>query len=154
MSGMRKATWQERIILLLFRFSGIIIAAVSISLSIIMDKTNLMETIVKNSETLSVTGVAIAAFLFTVQSILIALPHENPFVKAIRKEGHYMRYLHVFCRRAQIVFMLWLLPMLYMGEETTCLNHIATAGYLFALTFSIWAMWLMTRILIITEKHS
>ena len=71
MSGMRKATWQERIILLLFRFSGIIIAAVSISLSIIMDKTNLMETIVKNSETLSVTGVAIAAFLFTVQS----MPH-------------------------------------------------------------------------------
>lgn len=154
MMQMREATTIERIRGLVYKFAYIIVALVSFVTAYIIHKLGLMWIIINNASTLAVTGAAIAAFLFTIQSILISVPKDNPFMQYVRKHGKYLIILHRFCRVAEIMYMLIMIPMLFMQEERLILNVLVLAAYMWSMFFTIWTMYLMGRILITCEQSS
>lgn len=151
MGVIRKASKIERLTLFLYQNSLWIVLLVAAGVSFLLNHYSLMCIIKKNAVTLAVTGVAVAAFLFTAQSILISISSENRFIKAVRNDGNYFPYIHRFCRRAEIVFVIDLIPMLYMGNDIY--NIVVFAVFVYGLIFTVWAMWLIGKILIISEKH-
>lgn len=153
MGNIRNATFSEKVRLFIYRYSLDLVSIVSIALSCFIIAFGLLPTILENAVTLSVTGVAVASFLFTVQSIFFAIPSDNAFMKAVRDNGYYIAYIHRFCRRSELIFLLLLIPMLYMPNAHICLNLFLISGYICALIFTIWAMALMGKILIISERH-
>ena len=150
----RKATAAERLRLIIYKYAYIIVATLSIAISYILNEQELMETIIKNATTLAVTGAGISAFLFTIQSILMSIPMNNPFMKNMRTDGRYLTFVHRFCRLAEIGFIAIMVPMLFMDAKRIFLNIIVFAAYVYALLFTIWSMYLMGSILINCEKHS
>ena len=114
----------------------------------------LMDAIIGNAVALSVTGAAIAAFLFTMQSILMTIPAKNAYLQVLRKNEDYLLDIHKFCRFAEILFLTTLLPMVYMSTEHFILNIVVFTVYLSALLFTIWSMYLMGSILIRCERHA
>ena len=147
----RNATKAERFKLMLYKYSLWIILAVSVLISVLLNVLGLMKVIEQNAVTLAVTGVAVAAFLFTAQSILTSVSTKNEFIREVKRDGNYFPYIHRFCRRAEITFVGNWIPMLYMGN--TIYSLAVTALFLFAVLFTLWAMWLIGQILIYSEKH-
>lgn len=47
-----------------------------------------------------------------------------------------------------------MLPMFFMDNESGVLNFLVISAYIAALLFTVWSMYLMGRILILSEKHS
>jgi len=153
MNTIRIANLPEKIRGTVYKHSSPVVAGISLLIAIVVFFTGNIGAICKNAVTLAVTGVAVAAFLFTAQSILVAVSSDNPFIRALRHEGNYMSLIHRFCRRAELAFVFLLLPMLYMEKATAWLNIILLSGYVYSLLFTIWAMSLIGKILIISEKH-
>lgn len=162
---MRKATPIEAATLFVYKQSWWIAALVAVLLAVILQAFNMMSVIVDNGTTLSVTGVAVAAFLFTAQSILISISSQNAFIQELRKDGNYLPFIHQFCRRAEVGFVMVFIPMFYMGkvfksivlwniQVSQVFNVIVFSGFLFSLLFTVWAMWLIGQILIIAERHA
>ena len=151
MSITRDAKPSERIRLFVYQNSLWIVFIIAVGLSTTLYLLKLMQPIKRNAVTLAVTGVAVAAFLFTAQSILISVTSENRFIKAIRDDGNYLPFIHKFCRRAEIVFVIDLIPMLYMGNDYY--NIAVITLLLYGLLFTLWAMWLIGNILIISAHH-
>lgn len=155
MTQVRRATIPEKIRGWVYKYASYpIVAIVAFTLSYCVYKKGLMDVIIENASTLAVTGAAIAAFIFTIQSVLISVPKENPFMRHIRRDGRYLIYLHRFCLVAEIIFMVIMLPMLYMSKDRHALNVIILAAFIGSLIYTIWSMYLMCRILIDCEKHS
>ncbi len=50
--------------------------------------------------------------------------------------------------------MLIMLPMFFMDKDSGVLNFLVVSAYIAALLFTVWSMYLMGRILILSEKHS
>lgn len=75
-------------------------------------------------------------------------------MQQVRKEGSYLILIHRFCRIAEMTFMLIMLPMFFMDNESDVLNFLVISAYIAALLFTVWSMYLMGRILILSEKHS
>lgn len=151
MSVTRNATKAEKIILFLYKQSLWIVFILSVGISVLLHFLKLTDVISQNAVTLAVTGVAVAAFLFTAQSILTSVSTRNEFIKAVKKDGQYFLYIHRFCRRAELVFLLNLIPMLYMGNP---IYNIAVLSLLiYGLLFTLWAMWLIGQILVYSERH-
>lgn len=150
----RKATPSEKIRGWIYKFSFLIVAILAFAISFIIFKTDLMETIIENSTTLAVTGTGVAAFLFTVQSVLISIPKDNPFMQYIRKDGRYLVFIHRFCRAAEIGFLITMIPMFYMDKDRTILNVAALTCFVGCLLLTIWSMFLMGKILIACEKQA
>lgn len=136
-----------------FQHSFPLILVAGLALSFAANFFKWLPVIVDNKVNLAITGVAVAAFLFTAQSILVALSSNNPYMRAIRREGHYLAHIHRCCRRAEVMFVGLLIPMLYMSNGAWLLNVIVFAGYIAALLFTIWSMILIGEILIICEQH-
>lgn len=113
-----------------------------------------MGVLIDECVTPAVTGAAIAAFLFAIQSALISVPKENPFMQQVRKDGSYLILIHRFCRIAEMTFMLIILPMFFMDNESGVLNFLVTSADIAALLFTVWSMYLMGRILILSEMHT
>ena len=155
MSQIRNATLPERIRGWIYKFiSYPMVIAFSLLIALLVEKNDLMNPIIDNASTLAITGAAIAAFLFTIQSVLISVPKENPFMQHIRNDGRYLIYVHKFCLIAEIAFMAIMLPMLYMDKNRKKFNIIALTVFIASLIFTIWSMYLICRILIDCEKHS
>ncbi len=151
MGTTRTATRKERMLLLVYRFSFWIVLAFAATISVLLYLFDLMPVIQKNAVTLAVTGVAVAAFLFTAQSILTSISTKNEFIREVKRDGNYFPYIHRFCRRAEIVFVANWIPMLYMGN--TIFNLFVTALFMLGVIFTLWSMWLIGQILIYSEKH-
>ena len=126
---------------------------ISLFVSIALHQFGLMHPIIKHSSSLATTGATIAAFLFTMQGLLLAIPRDNPFIKKLRQQTEYLVYLHRFCVVAEIAFLVILLPMLYI-DSNSVLVIILTAIYLSSIIFTLWAMVLLCKILIFCDKHS
>ena len=150
----RNATKAERIRGWIYKYSLPILLLLAGGLSIVMWKNNLLVVIIKNSTTLAVTGAAIAAFLFTIQSVLISVPKDNPFMQYIRMDGRYFVYIHRFCRMAEIGFLIVMIPMFYMAEGEIVLDLVVFTIYVSCLLLTIWSMSLMGKILIISERQT
>jgi len=69
-------------------------------------------------------------------------------LQVIRKQSDYLLDIHKFCRYAEISFLLDLIPMLYMSKKAIVLNILVFSAYLFALIFTIWAIFLIGSILL------
>lgn len=149
----RKATIFEKIRKWYHSFPWVIILAPSLAVAWALQKYELMGVLIDESVTLAITGAAIAAFLFAIQSALISVPKENPFMQQVRKDGGYLILIHRFCRIAEMTFMLIMLPMFFMDKESCVLNFLVISAYIAALLFTVWSMYLMGRILILSEKH-
>lgn len=154
MTQERKATRTEKIRGWVYKLPWPIIAVFSIAVSYAIFKLDLMEDLILNATTLAVTGAAIAAFLFTIQSVLISVPKDNPFMQYIRKDGRYLVYIHRFCRVAEVLFLIAMIPMFYMNKERPALNIIVLAVFIGCLLLTIWSMILMGKILIACEKQA
>jgi len=114
-----------------------------------------------NASTLATAGITIAAFLYTVQGLLIAIPESNRFMLQLRRyKSRYLKYLHLFCHRAELFFMFVFFPMLF---SENILNHfipshqaiisIVFLSFFFSgFLFSLWAMWLLGSILLRCEE--
>lgn len=150
---LRKATPLEKVRKWIYDFSYIIVALVSIVITIIIQVTENMDVIIANSVTIAIAGAGMAAFIFTMQSILLSVPKDNPFMTQIRKDGHYLIYIHRFCRLAEISFMLIFMPMIFVNNERQILAFIAISIFIGAMVLTIWSMYLMGKILIFCEKH-
>ena len=150
----RKATIFEKIRKWYHEFSWVLVLASSLAAAGALQKYELMGVLIDESVTMAVTGAAIAAFLFAIQSALISVPKENPFMQQVRKDGSYLILIHRFCRIAEMTFMLIMLPMFFMDKESGMLNFLVISAYIAALLFTVWSMYLMGRILILSEKHS
>ena len=154
MSNTLKATIKQCILLWVYRLAPLIVIACAASISFALNHFGLMPTIIKNAAALSVTGAAISAFLFTMQSILMGLPAKNAYLQEVRKDGQYLLDIHRFCRYSEIAFLVNLIPMLYMGKKEIILNIIVLSIFLGALLFTIWSMYLMGGLLIRCERHA
>lgn len=155
MTQVRRATIFERIRGYVYNFASYpVVAIVSFALSYYIHKKGLMNVIIKNASTLAVTGAALAAFIFTIQSVLISVPKENPFMRHIRNDRRYLIYLHRFCLVSEIAFVVIMLPMFYMSKKRPVLNIIVFAVFIGSLIYTLWSMCLMCRILIDCEKFS
>lgn len=110
-------------------------------------------TIIEHAEAISVTGMAIAAFQFTAQNILLTVPEKNAFIQIARNEGYFV-FLHKFCRRSEIVFAILLIPMLFINDcpDMLMYNILIISLYLYALFFTIWTMWLIGKLLVRSEE--
>ena len=75
-------------------------------------------------------------------------------MQQVRKDGSYLILIHRFCRIAEMTFMLIMLPMFFMSKDNGVLNFLVVSAYIAALLFTVWSMYLMSRILILSEKHS
>lgn len=150
----RKATIFERLRKWYHRFHWVLVLVPSFTAAWALQKYELMAVLIDECVTLAVTGAAIAAFLFAIQSALISVPKENPFMQQVRNDGSYLILIHRFCRIAEMTFMLIMLPMFFMDKESGVLNFLVISAYIAALLFTVWAMYLMGRILILSEKHS
>ena len=75
-------------------------------------------------------------------------------MQQVRKDGSYLILIHRFCRIAEMTFMLIMLPMFFMSKDNGVLNLLVASAYIAALLFTVWSMYLMGRILILSEKHS
>lgn len=75
-------------------------------------------------------------------------------MQQVRKDGSYLILIHRFCRIAEMTFMLIMLPMFFMSKDNGVLNFLVVSAYIAALLFTVWSMYLMGRILILSEKHS
>ena len=150
----RKATIVEKFRKWYHRFPWVLVLVPSLAVAWALQKYELMGVLIDESVTLAVTGAAIAAFLFAIQSALISVPKENPFMQQVRKDGSYLILIHRFCRIAEMTFMLIMLPMFFMDNESGVLNFLVISAYIAALLFTVWSMCLMGRILILSEKHS
>lgn len=150
----RMATKTEILRKFIYKTAYIFVAAISVILSLLIFKYGLLQVIIDNASTLAVTGTAISAFLFTIQSVLISAPKENIFMLFMRKHGNYLIYLHRFCSVAEISFMVLMIPMLFMKSGKTVLNLFLLTIYIWSLLFTIWSMYLMGRILIACEQCS
>ena len=153
MQAKQKAKLSELLREKAFQHSLPLILGTASFLSFVANFFDLIPVIIDNKVNLAITGVAVAAFLFTAQSILVALSPNNPYMRAIRREGHYLIHIHRCCRRAEVLFVALLIPMLYMSNDVGLLNVIIFAAYVAALLFTIWAMILIGAILIICEQH-
>lgn len=154
MMASRKATTVEKFRKWYHRFPWVLVLVPSLATAWALQKYELMGVLVDECVTLAVTGAAIAAFLFAIQSALISVPKENPFMQQVRKDGSYLILIHRFCRIAEMTFMLIMLPMFFMDKESGVLNFLVISAYIAALLFTVWSMYLMGRILILSEKHS
>ena len=155
MTQTRNATLTEKIRGWVYKYASYpLVVIVSFIIAWVIHKNNLMETIIENASTLAVTGAAIAAFLFTIQSVLISVPKENPFMQRVRRDSRYLVYLHRFCLVAEIAFMGVMLPMLYLNNERTALNIISLTIFIVSMIFTIWSMYIMCRIMIDCERYS
>lgn len=150
----RKATIFEKFRKLYHRFPWMFVLVPSFAAAWALQKYDLMGVLIDECVTLAVTGAAIAAFLFAIQSALISVPKENPFMQQVRKDGSYLILIHRFCRIAEMTFMLIMLPMFFMDKDSGVLNFLVVSAYIAALLFTVWSMYLMGRILILSEKHS
>ena len=140
--------------LFVYKNAPLVVGIIALLISFTLNALKLLDVIIDNAVALSVTGAAISAFLFTMQSILMTIPAKNAFLQLIRKEGHYLINFHRFCRYAEILFLVNLLPMVYMSGERLYLNLVVFAVYVSALLFAIWSMYLMGSILIKCERHA
>ena len=154
MMASRKATIVEKFRKWYHRFPWVLVLVPSLAVAWALQKYELLGVLIDESVTLAVTGAAIAAFLFAIQSALISVPKENPFMQQVRKDGSYLILIHRFCRIAEMTFMLIMLPMFFMDNESGVLNFLVISAYIAALLFTVWSMYLMGRILILSEKHS
>lgn len=154
MTQTRKATKIEVVRGIIHRFAYPLVAVIAFGVAYLIFENGFMQIIIENAATLAVTGAAIAAFLFTIQSILISVPKENPFMQYVRRHGKYLIALHRFCRAAEIIFMLIMIPMLFMDKERELLNLLVLSAYIWSLVFTIWSMYLMGRILIACERST
>lgn len=154
MMASRKATIFEKFRKWYHRFPWVLVLVPSLVAAWILQKYELIGVLIEECVTLSVTGAGIAAFLFAIQSSLISVPKENPFMQEVRKDGSYLILIHRFCRIAEMTFMLIMLPMFFMDNESGVLNFLVISAYIAALLFTVWSMYLMGRILILSEKHS
>ena len=75
-------------------------------------------------------------------------------MQQVRKDGSYLILIHRFCRIAEMTFMLIMLPMFFMSKDNGVLNFLVVSAYIAALLFTVWSMYLMGRMLILSEKHS
>lgn len=150
----RKATIFEKFRKWYHRFPSVLVLVPSLAAAWALQKYELMGVLIDECVTLAVTGAAIAAFLFAIQSVLISVPKENLFMQQVRKDGSYLILIHRFCRIAEMTFMLIMLPMFFMAKERSVLNFLVISAYIAALLFTVWSMYLMGRILILSEKHS
>ena len=150
----RKATIFEKFRKWYHRFPWVIVLVPSLVIAWALQKYELMGVMIDECVTLAVTGAAIAAFLFAIQSTLISVPKENPFMQQVRKDGSYLILIHRFCRIAEMTFMLIMLPMFFMSKDNGVLSFLVVSSYIAALLFTVWSMYLMGRILILSEKHS
>ena len=94
MGVIRNATKAERLKLMLYKYSLWIILAASVLISVLLNAIGLMKVIEQNAVTLAVTGVAVAAFLFTAQSILTSVSTKNEFIREVKRDGNYFPYIH------------------------------------------------------------
>ena len=154
MMASRKATIFEKSRKWYHRFPWVLVFVPSLAAAWALQKYGLMSVLIDECVTLAVTGAAIAAFLFAIQSALISVPKENPFMQQVRKDGSYLILIHRFCRIAEMTFMLIMLPMFFMDKESGVLNFLVISAYIAALLFTVWSMYLMGRILILSEKNS
>ena len=154
MMASRKATIFEKFRKWYHKFPWVLVLVPSLVVAWTLQKYELMGVLIDECVTLAVTGAAIAAFLFAIQSALISVPKENPFMQQVRKDGSYLILIHRFCRIAEMTFMLIMLPMFFMDNESGVLNFLVISAYIAALLFTVWSMYLMGRILILSEKHS
>lgn len=150
----RKATILEKCRKWYHKFPWVLVLVLSLATTWLLQKYELMGVLIEESVTLAVTGAAIAAFLFAIQSALISVPKENPFMQQVRKDGNYLILIHRSCRIAEMTFMLIMLPMLFMTSKSSGLNFLVISAYIAALLFTVWSMYLMGRILILSERHS
>lgn len=150
----RKATLIERIREQIYKWAYAIIPLFSAAIAIALGHLQWLTPLVDHSSTLATTGATIAAFLFTIQGVLVSVPKDNPFMKQVRNNSQYLVYLHRFCLVAEISYMVVLLPMHYMDLSRPLLNVIVLTVFIGAVLFTIWSMWLMCRILILCEKHA
>lgn len=137
-----------------YKLAYLFVAIPAICISYELQRHGMMKPLIDNSVTLAVSGAAIAAFLFAIQSALISVPKENPFMRQVRENSQYLIVIHRFCRMSEIIFMLIMLPMFFMDETSELLNFLMTLAYICALLLTVWAMYLMGRILILSEKYS
>lgn len=154
MMASRDATFFEKLRKWYHRFPWVLVLVPSLAAAWALQKYELMGVLIDECVTLAVTGAAIAAFLFAIQSALISVPKENPFMQQVRKDGSYLILIHRFCRIAEMTFMLIMLPMFFLDNESGVLNFLVISAYIAALLFTVWSMYLMGRILILSEKHS
>ena len=154
MINLRKATISERIRGWVYKFAFLTVAIVAVGISLVIYLTKNMGTLIDNATTIAVAGAGVAAFLFTMQGILLSVHKDNPFMIQVRKDGHYLIAIHKFCRFAEITFMAAFFPMLYMSNEREVLNILAVSACLMSLLLTIWSMYLMGKILVISEKHA
>lgn len=151
----RKAKLSERVRRWIYRIGAyFIVFIVALVVAIALNHMNWLAPLVDNASAIATTGATIAAFLFTIQGILIAVPKDNPFMRQVRNNSRYLVYLHRFCLVAEISYMLVLLPMHYMDAELPVLNIIVLTVFMSAVLFTIWSMYLMCRILMLCEKHT
>jgi hypothetical protein len=150
----RKATPIEKIRGWIYKLAWPFVGFIAIAISFAVFKMELMDTIIENATTLAVTGTGVAAFLFTVQSVLISVPKDNPFMQYVRKDGRYLVFIHRFCRTAEIGFLVTMIPMFYMDKEKAVLNIVVLSCFIGCLLLTIWSMFLMGKILIVCEKQS
>ena len=150
----RKATISEKIRGWVHKLAYVVVAIPSVLISLGLCWRGLMNVLIENASTLAVTGAAISAFLFTIQSTLFSVPKDNPFMQHVRKDGRYLILIHRFCRTAEIAFMLLMLPMFYMSKCRVILNLVVVSIYISAILLTVWAMYLMGQILIICERSA
>ena len=114
-----------------------------------------------NASTLATAGITIAAFLYTVQSLLIAIPESNRFMVQLRRyKSRYLKYLHLFCHRAELFFMLVFFPLLFSESILNCfipshqviISTVFLSFFFSGFLFSLWAMWLLGSILMKCEE--
>ena len=150
----RKATISEKIRGWVHKLAYVVVAIPSVLISLGLCWRGLMNVLIENASTLAVTGAAISAFLFTIQSTLFSVPKDNPFMQHVRKDGRYLILIHRFCRTAEIAFMLLMLPMFYMSKCRVISNLVVVSIYISAILLTVWAMYLMGQILIICERSA
>lgn len=137
----------------IYRLSFPFIILFSLAGSYFFLRTLGLEFLSRNAIVIASSGIGIAAFLFTVQGILVAIPENNRFMKTLRSRSQYLLYLFSFCRRAEITFMIVFVPVLFLEKnESDIYAFVVLSAYSFAFLFSTWAMWLMGAILIRCEK--
>ena len=146
-----------------YEFSLILIYLLSILSSVLIIKNFGIDILTENASTLSTSGITIAAFLYTVQGLLIAIPESNRFMIQLRRhKSRYLKYLHLFCHRAELFFMFSFLPLLisdYILNKFIPSHQIIIGAILFSFfftgfLFSLWAMWLLGAILMRCEEFN
>lgn len=152
MKTIRSATFMEKIRLKFYQHYHILILLIAMATMFMLHQTKLIDEIIQQATTLSEIGVGIASFLFAVQGILLAIPADNPFIKYVRNVGYYFVSIHKFCRNAEIVFMLLLLPMLSLKKQAEWFRFVVIVLYVYAILLTIWAMWILGQIIIRSEE--